>query len=312
MDIILIRRKGGQARGLRFNHGPFNFWMPLGAFLLAAVAGLLWTGYQLAPSPADEQQQMQALMQAWQTSLSQGKTQLADTRKAVSDNVDALSLRLARLQAEMLRIDALGQHLVKEAGLDPKAFDFSREPAEGGPETGDAGTAFVVPTMTAAVDNLSHDLNRRAGELQVLQDVLMHKNLRHEEKPSGRPIKHGWLTSLFGTRIDPFTGKRSFHPGMDFAAAAGSAVLAVASGIVTWAGPRGGYGNLVQINDGNGYQTRYGDNEKILVRVGDKVHRGEKIALMGSTGRSTGPHVHLEVRHNGRAINPAPFVKASR
>ncbi|HET7676060.1 MAG TPA: M23 family metallopeptidase [Gammaproteobacteria bacterium] len=137
----------------------------------------------------------------------------------------------------------------------------------------------------------------------------MHRNLHQEMQPSGRPVKGGWISSYFGRRVDPITGRMGFHPGIDFAGKLGSPVHAVAAGVVTWAGPWFGYGNLVEIDDGSGYATRYGHNEKILVKVGQTVAKGQVISLMGSTGHSTGPHVHLEVLYHGREINPLKFVR---
>jgi len=133
--------------------------------------------------------------------------------------------------------------------------------------------------------------------------------MKEEVFPEGRPIGRGWISSYYGMRTNPFTGKLQFHKGMDFASKSGSNVQAVAGGVVTWSSKRYGYGNLVEINHGNGYVTRYGHNKENLVQVGDTVKKGQSISLMGSTGRSTGPHVHFEVLKNGRQINPQRFVQ---
>jgi murein DD-endopeptidase MepM/ murein hydrolase activator NlpD len=136
----------------------------------------------------------------------------------------------------------------------------------------------------------------------------MDRSLHERIMPSGRPVRNGWVSSGYGMRTDPFTGKKEFHEGIDFAGKEGSRVLAVADGIVSWAGWRKGYGKMVEITHGNGYATRYAHNEKLLVSVGETVKKGQTIALMGSTGRSTGPHVHFEVVHNDREVNPAKYV----
>ncbi|UCE89604.1 MAG: M23 family metallopeptidase, partial [Pseudomonadota bacterium] len=136
--------------------------------------------------------------------------------------------------------------------------------------------------------------------------------LQAEVMPAGRPVKRGWLSSYFGKRTDPFTGRRVHHAGVDFAGKLGSDVVAVAAGVVTYSGKRYGYGNLVEIDHGNGYSTRYGHNRENLVKVGDTLKKGHLIAKMGSSGRSTGPHVHFEVLLNGRAVNPKKYVHASR
>jgi murein DD-endopeptidase MepM/ murein hydrolase activator NlpD len=127
-------------------------------------------------------------------------------------------------------------------------------------------------------------------------------------RPDGRPVVEGYISSYYGERQDPFNGHEAMHKGVDFAGVMGSQVVAVAAGVVTRAEGQAGYGNLVEINHGNGFVTRYGHNQKVLVGVGDTVVRGQSIALMGSTGRSTGPHVHFEVLRNGRQVNPIAFV----
>jgi murein DD-endopeptidase MepM/ murein hydrolase activator NlpD len=145
----------------------------------------------------------------------------------------------------------------------------------------------------------------------VLETMLMTRNLEAEVMPTGRPISRGWLSSYFGIRTDPFSGRRVHHSGVDFAGKLGSDVVAVAAGVVQYSGRRSGYGNLVEINHGKGYVTRYGHNLKNLVEVGQTVKKGEVIAKMGTTGRSTGPHVHFEVMVNGRQVNPKKYIHAS-
>jgi murein DD-endopeptidase MepM/ murein hydrolase activator NlpD len=145
--------------------------------------------------------------------------------------------------------------------------------------------------------------------LSALENVIVGRKITDSVRPAGKPVGAGAISSYFGQRMDPFTGEEGFHKGLDFAGTAGEPVMAVAAGIVTWAGERSGYGTLVEINHGNGYITRYAHNESTLVTVGQSVSRGEHIALMGSTGHSTGPHVHFEVLHNGTQIDPLIFVK---
>jgi murein DD-endopeptidase MepM/ murein hydrolase activator NlpD len=148
--------------------------------------------------------------------------------------------------------------------------------------------------------------------MRVLEDLLLVSRLQRQVKPSGWPVERGWISSAFGMRTDPFTGRRAMHTGTDFAGRAGADVLSVAAGIVTEAGPRFGYGMVVEINHGNGYVTRYGHNARVLVKPGDKVNKGQRIALIGSTGRSTGPHVHFEVLFNDKVVNPTEYIEASR
>ena len=237
--------------------------------------------------------------------IAKQKILINETRQSAESELDALAARLGRMQANVIRLNALGQRLVKVAKLDSKEFDFKNAPAYGGPsETEDVANM----DFDSLVTNLDKQLASREEQLDVLEEVIMNRQLRSESKPRGRPIVKGWTSSYFGKRTDPFTGKLAMHKGMDFAGKEGSKIIAVAGGVVTWAGERYGYGHLVEINHGNGYTTRYGHNAKLLVEMGDSVEKGQTISLMGSTGRSTGPHVHFEVLKNDRQVNPEKFV----
>lgn len=237
--------------------------------------------------------------------ISKQKTLINEARLSAESELDALAARLGKMQAEVIRLNALGQRLVKVAKLDSKEFDFKNSPAYGGPNESDDVASVDFENVIA---NLDKQLASREEQLDVLEDVIMNRQLRKETKPRGQPIVKGWTSSYYGKRTDPFTGKMAMHKGMDFAGKEGSDIIAVASGVVTWAGERYGYGQLIEINHGNGYTTRYGHNAEILVAVGDSVEKGQTISYMGSTGRSTGPHVHFEVLQNDRQVNPAKFV----
>jgi murein DD-endopeptidase MepM/ murein hydrolase activator NlpD len=158
------------------------------------------------------------------------------------------------------------------------------------------------------IDNVERRLDTRDAQLLALENVILSRRLHDAIQPDGRPVLQGFISSYYGERQDPFPGHEAQHRGMDFAGTAGSSVVAVAAGIVTWAGHRTGYGHLVEINHGNGYTTRYAHNQRGLVEVGRTVTRGQPVALMGSTGRSTGPHVHFEVLKDGRQVNPLTFI----
>lgn len=237
--------------------------------------------------------------------ISKQKVLINEARKSAELELDALAARLGKMQADVIRLNALGQRLVKVAKLDSKEFDFENSPAYGGPNESDE---IVSIDLDNVIVNLDKQLASREEQLDVLEDVIMNRQLRNETKPRGLPIIKGWTSSYYGKRTDPFTGKLAMHKGMDFAGKEGSEIIAVASGVVTWAGERYGYGQLVEVNHGNGYTTRYGHNADILVEVGDSVEKGQIISHMGSTGRSTGPHVHFEVLQNDRQVNPAKFV----
>ncbi len=277
---------------------------------MAMPAALLYTGYELGKS------HMQAnpddLTLAVQAELDTQRLQLAEVTQKAEENLNALALRLGKLQAHVIRLDALGSRLTNMAKLDKGEFDFESPPAQGGPVADlQQSSMMQVPDFVAALNDLSAQLDDRNKQLSVLETMIMNRNLQAEVMPTGRPIARGWLSSYFGMRTDPFSGRRVHHAGVDFAGKLGSDVVAVAAGVVTFSGRRSGYGNLVEINHGNGYMTRYGHNLKNLVNVGQTIKKGELIAKMGTTGRSTGPHVHFEVIVNGRHVDPKRYIHAS-
>ena len=276
-------------------------------FIVTMVAAFV--GYRAGA--ADAAQQPEEMTRLWQTELDQQRKELSRLRQSARDNNNAMSRRLGQMQAQVIRLEALGQRLVKMARLDSGEFNFEDPPAQGGPASSAMQNAVESPDFMVALERLSHQLEDRSSQLQVLESVLMNRSLQAEVLPGGQPIAQGWLSSRYGMRTDPFTGRRDFHAGVDFAGKEGSPVVATAAGVVTWAGNRSGYGRLVEINHGNGYATRYGHNRRVLVKAGEAVKKGQVIAEMGSTGRSTGPHVHFEVLRNGRAVNPTKYIQAA-
>ena len=310
MNILFFSRRSSCTRCITLG------WRALAGFGLLAVlvvsSGSLYMGYRwgqearpvVAAAPLADGPLAQAVVAQQQA--------VTDAARSARQNLDALAIKLGQMQAHVTRLDALGQRLVQMGGLDDGEFDFKDPPAQGGPYHPELGKTLSVGDFVSRLEALSARLEDRGQQLGVLESVLMNRDLQEQVYPSGRPIKGGWISSGFGERTDPFTGKLERHDGLDFAGKSGSDVMAVAAGVVTWAGDRYGYGKLVEINHGNGYHTRYGHNKKLKVKVGDTVKKGQVIALLGSTGRSTGPHVHFEVRKNGRVIDPTPFVQASR
>jgi murein DD-endopeptidase MepM/ murein hydrolase activator NlpD len=194
------------------------------------------------------------------------------------------------------------------ANIKNSEFDFDRDPPQGGPESGTAGRGVDLAVVDAQLFTLQRTIDFRTAQLSALEKLLLGRQLIEQTLPTGRPVYAGYMSSGFGERMDPFNGEEAFHKGVDFAAPAGSDVSAVADGIVTWAGARNGFGVLVEIDHGNGYVTRYAHNSRAMVSVGEKVQRGQAVAVVGSTGRSTGPHVHFEVLKNSVAINPMSFI----
>ncbi len=261
-----------------------------------------------SPAPVLMQQTMAAL----KLEVQQQHEILDQLSSEQETNIDALAARLAELQAASTRLDALGERLVQLGQLDPGEFDFSQPPPVGGPEIILNGGHSSVTDIGQSINRLSRVLNSQFARLDALQLLLLDRSLEKERTPTGWPVSSGWISSGFGERNDPFSGKRVQHEGLDFAGIKGSEVLGVASGVVTWSGLRQGYGRLLEIDHGNGYITRYAHNDELLVKAGDGVIAGQVIARMGETGRASSPHVHFEVLFRGEAINPYQFVKQKR
>lgn len=302
---MFIVMRGGSATARRYvlHHGhAFAGVAILFALALAAATG----GYFAGRGHSDAR--LRSRLAGLKQNLARQSAALGDLREKSQGGIDAVAARMATLDARLNRLDALGTQVVGLAGLKKSGFDFSAAPGEGGPEPA-VETHWKLPDLGAAASALERRIWRERGELSALEAVLLHRKQDAQIVPRGKPLAHGWISSPYGWRTDPFTGERSFHRGIDFAGHKGSPVHAIAAGVVTWAGPDFGYGRLVIVNDGNGYSTWYGHSEKILVHVGDVVKRGKEIALLGTSGRSTGPHVHLEVHHDGKTLNPWSFVK---
>ena len=274
---------------------------------LAICGGVFYGGYVAAShfgitNPNAE-------IERWRAELDHQDDVIAATRRTLEQNVDALALRIGQINAHIVRLDALGSRLTQMAGLNEGEFDFSSEPSLGGPEElVPVSDSSYMDSMDSAIDELEAQIDDRSRQLSVIEDFLLNRKLRDEVHPEGRPVTGGYISSRFGARNDPFTGRRAFHKGIDFAGREGAEVVAVASGVVTWSGDRYGYGQMVEINHGNGYVTRYAHNEQNLVEVGATVKRGDIIAKMGETGRATGPNLHFEVLHDGSAVDPLTYI----
>lgn len=304
LNTLICTSRCGRTRSLTFD--PQR--TVLLALLTTAVLGgaLLYSGFRLG---SDTQARAQlAEITALQIASRQQQAAITGARDSARANLDALALRLGRMQAEMLRLDALGERLVAQAGLDTAEFDFDIPPPVGGPQHATALSVAAAPDFLDMLEELDGTLADREDKLLVLEQLLMDRKLNRRTIPSGLPVEHGVLSSKFGKRIDPFTGKQDYHKGIDIAAKAGTEVVAVGDGVVTWSGERSGYGKLVEINHGSGYITRYAHNRDVLVSSGETVKKDHPIALLGSTGRSTGPHVHFEVLRNGKQVNPARYL----
>lgn len=282
-------------------------WLTICCLALLFCASAFYGGFRAAEVFGVSHPQTQVA--AWQKELAEQQKVVDGTRQALQQNLDALALRLGQMNAHVVRLDALGARLTQMAGLKDGEFDFSSVPSLGGPEEPLGDSEFMqISGVASALDTLDSQLADRGRQLTVLEDLLLNRKLRDEIHPEGRPVTAGYISSRFGARTDPFTGRRAFHKGVDFAGREGAEVVAVASGVVIWSGPRYGYGQMVEINHGNGYVTRYAHNADNLVAVGDTVKRGQVIARMGDTGRATGPNLHFEVLLNDRQVDPLTYI----
>lgn len=309
MQIIFLNPKNGKTRQWQFTPAKLLALGALALFLpLSLGAGAYWVAYQWNPPVIDQQ-----MVQQWQEQASDSQRELAEVRKKSDDVLHAMKLKMAQMQAKLMRLDALGERLVDIADIKGDEFDFSVEPAVGGPDAGASATyRYGSVEFEQAIDQLAQTLDKREQQLNILDGLMQHRNLKQTTQLAGRPITSGWLSSRYGYRNDPFTGEMTMHHGLDFAAKENSSVVATAAGVVTWADNRAGYGNMVEINHGNGLTTRYAHCDTLTVKPGEIVKAGQEIAKVGSTGRSTGPHVHYEVLKNGQKINPEPFIYQAR
>lgn len=227
------------------------------------------------------------------------------------ENLAVMATRLGELQAQMVRLDALGERVSGLAGIAPQDFDFRHRPARGGPAKAVPASELTMPELRDELARLGRQADHRTDYFDVVETALIDRQLRERRQPSVLPVASGYDGSSFGTRIDPFTGRRSQHDGVDFVAPAGTPIVAAAGGVVVAAEWHHEYGNMIDIDHGNGLKTRYAHASKVLVKVGDLVRPGQLIARVGTTGRSTGAHLHFEVHVNGVPRNPSGFLTAA-
>ena len=307
MNVIFVGRKTGRVRQLDLRHP-----LIIGA-AIAVVLGVVGSAFSIGvglgahhggTSPLDQ-------LGSWSADLLREKAQIEDVRRVLQEKVNALAMRVGQMNANVIRLDALGKRLTRMANLNDGEFDFGNPPALGGAETAD-GQPAQIPNLTSMVDDLQNQLSSREQQLGVLENLILTRELNKQVVPEGRPVEQGWISSYFGRRADPFTGYTAVHRGVDFAGPEGTKVSSVAAGLVTFAGERSGFGEMVEINHGNGLATRYCHNQKLLVKQGDMVRKGQEVSLMGSTGHSTGPHLHFEVLKNGTQVDPLRFIGEDR
>src|SRR6202158_5974579 len=308
MNVIFVGRKSGRVKQFDLRHPVIVAAAVL--MVLAIVGGAFSVGVGLG-ARHDKSTPINQLGN-WSAELMRQKAQIEDVRRVLQEKVNALAMRVGQMNANVIRVNALGKRLTRMANLNDGEFDFGNPPALGGSESGADGQPAQIPNLTAMVENLQSQLSNREQQLGVLENLILTRELNKQVYPEGRPVQDGWISSYFGRRADPFTGYTAVHKGLDFAGPAGTKVTSVAAGLVTFAGERTGFGEMVEINHGNGMATRYCHNEKILVKQGDMVRKGQEVALMGSTVRSTGSHLHFEVLKNGTQVDPLRFIGEDR
>jgi|TARA_B110001452_G_scaffold66298_1_gene53184 murein DD-endopeptidase MepM/ murein hydrolase activator NlpD len=309
VKIIFINKHAEKVRTIRLNSWTkcvlsiVLLGLPLaaGGMLGVKIADGRW---QLLFDNSIAEMQHQIVIQ--QDEVDSGRAQLDST-------LSAMTLKLAKLRSRLVRLDALGEQLTQIASLEDGEFDFSNTPGLGGPigkpQTEIAEQLEIQDKVSAMFARLDSSISSRESQLQILQSMLSDNKLKSEHLVAGRPVKKGWMSSEYGMRIDPFHGKKQWHAGVDFAGRHGDDIIAVASGVVTASEKRSGYGLMVEINHKDGFVTRYAHNDKNLAELGSIVNKGQVIAQMGSSGRSTGPHVHFEVFKNGRTVDPATYIR---
>ena len=304
MNIIRIDPKTGHTTTI---HLRSSFIVVAVTFILTVVfaSGVLMGGWE---TRANDWFVSDGINPSLRADIKHQKDDVESVKQLAEERLAALSVKMAEVQARVLRLDALGERLIKVAKLRGGEFDFSQGPAMGGVGGESTEFAYQKPDYLVALEQLSYDVDYRAEQLNVMESLLANRQLQNDVYLAGRPIKWGWMSSRFGRRNDPFTGRLAWHKGVDFAGKEGSEIVSVGSGVVTWSGDRYGYGLMVEISHGGGVVTRYAHAKEVLVKLGDIVKKGHTVALMGSTGRSTGPHVHFEVRKNGKALDPVRYV----
>jgi len=244
--------------------------------------------------------------------LSAQQEQARKSEDFLRENLNAMAVKLGQMQAQLMRLDALGERLSALAGIKPQEFRFNELPGRGGAvSTSVPPHHLSIAELNQQLETLSKRMESRTDYLGILESTLFDATVKKRLMPTIAPIEASWNASSFGWRIDPITGENAMHEGIDFISDVGTPIFAAAGGVVIFAGFHNQYGNMVEIDHGNDFVTRYAHASKLLVRQGEVVRRGRKIAEVGSTGRSTGPHLHFEVRYKGAAQNPARFLTAA-
>ncbi|MDQ7969764.1 MAG: M23 family metallopeptidase [Oxalicibacterium faecigallinarum] len=305
MQIILLHPRFTHAKSVTLTRR--HLVLLLMVFVCSIIGGALLLSYVALSQAANMPAPVRDLVG------SSSSVEDADKDKYLKENLALMARRVGEMQAQMMRLDALGERVQGLAGVKPTEFNFGEKPGRGGlsPEMdGTSSRDLTLSEFQALLDGMSHDLERRADYLNVVESALMSDKIQSRLLPTVQPVNVAYNASTFGRRLDPFTGRSSMHEGIDFAAPSGTPIMAAAGGVVTSAEFHPAYGNMLEIDHGNDMITRYAHASRLVVQLGDIVRRGQHIADIGSTGRSTGPHLHFEVRIKGVAQDPHKFLVA--
>lgn len=310
MNVIFVPRSAGSGRNFSLSATQLLILAAVMLLALPAIIGVVTYKVTTYLDPVSGVREPEYVRQ--QVALLTTERQaIEQTRRDAEIHLNALAQRLGHMQAELLRLNALGQRLARMAGLDRREFDFSEAPAMGGPEAARGLASMTVPDFIKELEKVSGQIGHKSERLIALESTLIDKRLHAAMHPVGWPTTGGWVSSGFGLRSDPFTGRSAYHEGVDIASRFGSVIKAMGGGVVSHAGVKDGYGMTVEVTHGNGYTTRYAHCSAVLVRVGDRVTKGQDVAQVGTTGRSTGPHLHFEVLRDGKAVNPGSYLKSA-
>jgi murein DD-endopeptidase MepM/ murein hydrolase activator NlpD len=277
--------------------------MGLGLSLVFTL-GLVSAPLLLGSSSSSDKNTIQQL----QTRVETGQAELELLKKGVQNDINAMTLQIGQLMAQSTRLNALGSRLTEASDMNPDEFDLNIMPGLGGAELELTGDINTPETVYSSLFSLEESFNQQQEQFDVLSRLLNEQSIADNVTPHMMPLESGWISSYYGKRIDPFTGQQASHSGMDYSGAYQSKIRAAADGVVVWAGPRGSYGRMVEIDHGNGFMTRYAHAEDVSVELGQRVTAGDHIATMGKTGRATSEHLHFEVLKNGHKVNPLPFI----
>ncbi|WP_162846873.1 M23 family metallopeptidase [Marinicella litoralis] len=273
--------------------------------LVVFATGALMGSVFFSHSESNEAQvaELQALVDLRQQELIQHK-------KSVQNDIDSMTLQIGKLMAQSTRLNALGNRLTVVAEINPNEFNLSDEPGIGGADLELTGESNTAQSLYENLFNLEDNFSKQQENLDILSQLLSEQTVDQNATPHLLPLNKGWVSSYYGKRIDPFTGQQASHAGMDYSGGYKSDIIAAADGVVVWAGQRGSYGRMIEIDHGNGFMTRYAHAESINVELGQKVTAGDPIATMGKSGRATSEHLHFEILKNGHKVNPLPFINS--